>query len=148
MGIKVVATNRKARFEYFLLETLEAGLELRGSEIKSIRAGQVSLGEAYVSIDGEEAWLLNAYIAPYEEANRYNHEPRRNRRLLLHKKEIYDLYEDVRKKGVTIVPTRMYLKDGRAKLEIAVAKGKKQHDKRQEIQERDMERESNRRIKY
>ena len=148
MGIKVVATNRKARFEYFLLETLEAGLELRGSEIKSIRAGQVSLGEAYVSIDGEEAWLVNAYIAPYEEANRYNHEPRRNRRLLLHKKEIYDLYEDVRKKGVTIVPTRMYLKDGRAKLEIAVAKGKKQHDKRQEIQQRDMERESNRRIKY
>jgi SsrA-binding protein len=148
MGIKVVATNRKARFEYFLLETLEAGLELRGSEIKSIRAGQVSLGEAYVSIDGEEAWLLNAYIAPYEEANRYNHEPRRNRRLLLHKKEIYDLYDDVRKKGITIVPTRLYLKDGRAKLEIAVAKGKKQHDKRQEIQERDMERESNRRIKY
>jgi SsrA-binding protein len=148
MGIKVVATNRKARFEYFLLETLEAGLELRGSEIKSIRAGQVSLGEAYVAIDGEEAWLVNAYIAPYEEANRYNHEPRRNRRLLLHKKEIYDLYDDVRKKGVTIVPTRMYLKDGRAKLEIAVAKGKKQHDKRQEIQQRDMERESNRRIKY
>ncbi|HET59843.1 MAG TPA: SsrA-binding protein SmpB, partial [Chloroflexi bacterium] len=121
---------------------------LRGSEIKSIRAGQVSLGEAYVSIDGQEAWLVNAYIAPYEEANRFNHEPRRNRRLLLHKKEIYDLYEDVRKKGVTIVPTRMYLKDGRAKLEIAVAKGKKQHDKRQEIQQRDMERESNRRIKY
>lgn len=148
MGIKVVATNRKARFEYFLLETLEAGLELRGSEIKSIRAGQVSLGEAYVAIDGEEAWLVNAYIAPYEEANRYNHEPRRNRRLLLHKKEIYDLYEDVRKKGITIVPTRMYLKGGRAKLEIAVAKGKKQHDKRQEIQQRDMERESNRRIKY
>jgi SsrA-binding protein len=148
MGIKVVATNRKARFEFFLLETLEAGLELRGSEIKSIRAGQVSLGEAYVAIDGEEAWLINAYIAPYEEANRYNHEPRRNRRLLLHKKEIYDLYDDVRKKGITIVPTRLYLKDGRAKLEIAVAKGKKQHDKRQEIQERDMERESNRRIKY
>ena len=148
MGIKVVATNRKARFEYFLLETLEAGLELRGSEIKSIRAGQVSLGEAYVSIDGEEAWLLNAYIAPYEEANRYNHEPRRNRRLLLHQREISDLYDDVRRKGITIVPTRLYLKDGRAKLEIAVAKGKKQHDKRQEIQERDMERESNRRIKY
>lgn len=148
MGIKVVATNRKARFEYFLLETLEAGLELRGSEIKSIRSGQVSLAEAYVAIDGQEAWLVNAYIAPYEEANRYNHEPRRNRRLLLHKKEIYDLYDDVRRKGITIVPTRLYLKDGRAKLEIAVAKGKKQHDKRQEIQERDMERESNRRVKY
>ena len=148
MGIKVVATNRKARFEYFLLDTYEAGLELRGSEIKSIRAGQVSLAESYVNIDGEEAWLVNAHIAPYEEANRFNHDPRRERRLLLHKKEIYKMFDQVRQKGVTIVPTRLYLKDGRAKLEIATAKGKKQRDKRQEIQRRDLEREMGRQNKF
>lgn len=148
MGIKVVATNRKARFEYFLLETYEAGIQLKGSEIKSIRAGQVSLAESYVNIDGEEAWLINAHIAPYEEANRFNHDPRRERKLLLHKKEIYKLWDQVRQKGVTIVPTKLYLKDGRAKLEIATAKGKKQRDKRQEIQKRDMEREMSRRNRF
>jgi SsrA-binding protein len=148
MGIKVVATNRKARFEYFLLETYEAGIQLMGTEIKSIRAGQISLAESYVNIDGEEAWLINAHIAPYEEANRFNHDPRRERKLLLHKKEIYKLWDQVRQKGITIVPTRLYLKDGRAKLEIATAKGKKQRDKRQEIQKRDIEREMSRRNKY
>lgn len=148
MGIKIVATNRKARFEYFLLDTYEAGIQLMGSEIKSIRAGQVSLSESYVNIDGEEAWLINAHIAPYEEANRFNHDPRRERKLLLHKKEIYKLWDQVRQKGVTIVPTKLYLKDGRAKLEIATAKGKKQRDKRQEIQRRDLEREMSRRNKF
>ena len=148
MGIKVVATNRKARFEYFVLDIYEAGIQLQGSEIKSIRAGQVSLAESYVNIDGEEAWLINAHIAPYEEANRFNHDPRRERKLLLHKKEIYKLWDQVRQKGITIVPTKMYLKDGRAKLEIATAKGKKQRDKRQEIQKRDMEREMSRRNKF
>lgn len=148
MGIKVVATNRKARFEYFLLDTFEAGIQLKGSEIKSIRAGQVSLAEAYVNIDGQEAWLINAHIAPYEEANRNNHDPRRERKLLLHKKEIYKLFDQVRQKGITVVPTRVYLKDGRAKVEIATAKGKKQRDKRQEIQARDIEREMARQHKY
>jgi SsrA-binding protein len=148
MGIKNVARNRKARFEYFLLDHFEAGIQLKGSEIKSIRAGQVSLAEAYVNIDGEEAWLINAHIAPYEEANRFNHDPRRERKLLLHKKEIYKLWDQVRLKGVTIVPTRMYLKNGRAKLEIATAKGKKQRDKRHEIQKRDLEREMSRRNKF
>lgn len=148
MGIKVVATNRKARFEYFLLDTYEAGIQLMGSEIKSIRAGQVSLAESYVNVDGEEAWLINAHIAPYEEANRFNHDPRRERKLLLHKKEIYKLWDQVRQKGVTIVPTKLYLKDGRAKLEIATAKGKKQRDKRQEIQRRDLEREMSRKNKF
>jgi SsrA-binding protein len=148
MGIKVVATNRKARFEYFLLDTYEAGIQLKGSEIKSIRAGQISLGEAYISIDGEEAWLINAHVAPYEEANRYNHDPRRDRKLLLHKKEIYKMYDQVRQKGITVVPTRVYLKDGRAKVEIATAKGKQQHDKRHEIQKRDMERELARNTKF
>lgn len=148
MGVKVIATNKKARYEYFLLDTYEAGIELRGSEIKSIRARQVSLAEAYVQVDGEEAYLINAHIAPYELANRFNHDPKRNRRLLLHKKEIRNLWDDVRQKGLTIIPVRMYLKNGRAKLEIAVAKGKKTRDKRQEIQKRDQEREMNRRIRF
>lgn len=139
--VKVVATNRKARFEYFLLEHFEAGLALQGSEIKSIRAGQVSLAEAYVRVEEGQAWLIDAHIAPYAQANRFNHDPRRPRRLLLHKKEIRELFEAVRQKGVTIVPTRIYLKQGRAKLEIAIAKGKKLHDKRQEIAKRDAERE-------
>jgi SsrA-binding protein len=141
MDIKVVATNRKASFEYFLLERFEAGLSLHGSEIKSIRAGQVSLREAYVRVDGQSAWLMDAHIAPYEQANRFNHDPKRPRRLLLHKREIRQLWDDVRQKGVTIVPTRIYLKGGRAKLEFAIAKGKKLHDKRQAIAARDAERE-------
>lgn len=144
MDIKVVATNRKAGFEYFLLERFEAGLSLHGSEIKSIRAGQVSLREAYVRVDGKSAWLMDAHIAPYEQANRFNHDPKRPRRLLLHKREIRELWEAVRQKGVTIVPTRIYLKGGRAKLEFAIAKGKKLHDKRQAIAARDAEREMNR----
>jgi len=146
MNVKVVATNRKARFEYFLLEHYEAGLSLQGSEIKSIRAGQVSLAEAYVRVEGRQAWLMEAHIAPYAQANRYNPEPRRPRRLLLHKKELRELWDAVRLKGVTIVPTRVYLKEGRAKLEIAIAKGKKLHDKRQVIAQREAEREIKRQM--
>lgn len=142
--IKVVASNRKVSFEYFLLEHFEAGLSLRGSEIKSIRAGQVSLAEAYVEVDGRNAWLVESHIAPYEQANRLNHDPKRKRRLLLHRKEINELWDAVRQKGVTIVPIRMYLKEGRAKIEIALAKGKKLHDKRASIAKRDEERELNR----
>lgn len=142
--IKVVATNRKAGHEYFLLERLEAGIALQGSEIKSIRAGQISLAEAYVRVDGKEAWLEDAHIAPYEQAGRWNHEPRRPRRLLLHRKEIRKLWDEVRQKGVTIVPLRVYLKDGRAKIEIAIAKGKKLYDKREAIAKRDAEREMER----
>lgn len=143
MGEKVVANNRKAHFEYFLLEHFEAGIALQGSEIKSIRAGQMSLQEAYVRIDepGREAWLMDAHIAPYDPASRFNHEPLRPRRLLLHKGEIREMWDAVRQKGVTIVPVRVYLKDGRAKLDLAIAKGKKQYDKRQEIAKRDAERE-------
>jgi len=139
--VKVVSTNRKAGFEYFLLEHFEAGLALKGSEIKSIRAGQISLAEAFVRADEREAWLMDAHVAPYIQANRFNHDPKRPRRLLLHKKEIRKLWEAVRQKGVTIVPTRVYLKDGRAKLEIAVAKGKKLYDKREAIAKRDAERD-------
>ncbi len=147
MDIKVLATNRKARHEYFLLETIEAGIELKGSEIKSIRAGQISLAEAFVRLDGQEAWLMDAHVAPYEQANRYNHEPRRPRRLLLHSSEIRRLWNMVRQRGVTIVPTRVYLKHGRAKVEIAVAKGKKLYDKRAEIAKRDVEREIERQMR-
>jgi SsrA-binding protein len=140
-GIKIVATNRKASHEYFLLERMEAGIALQGSEIKSIRAGQISLAEAYVRVDGEEAWLEDAHIAPYEQASIFNHEPRRPRKLLLHRKEIVRLWNQVRQKGVTVVPLKVYLKEGRAKVEIALAKGKRLYDKRQAIAKRDAQRE-------
>jgi SsrA-binding protein len=147
MAIKVVAKNRKANFEYFLLDRFEAGIALLGSEIKSIRAGQVSLSDAYIRLDGKEAWLVNAHIAPYVQANRFNHDPLRERRLLLNKKEIKTLWDDVRQKGVTVIPVQMYLKDGLAKLEIASAKGKKLYDKRETIARRETEREMARRSK-
>jgi SsrA-binding protein len=143
-NFKVVATNRKAGFEYFLFERFEAGLALKGSEIKSIRAGQVSLAEAYVRVDEDQAWLIEAHIAPYIQANRFNHDPKRARRLLLHRKEIQEMWNAVRQKGVTIVPIRIYLKNGRAKLELAIAKGKKLYDKREAIARRDAEREMER----
>lgn len=144
MSIKVLASNRKARHDYFILETYEAGMSLLGSEIKSVRAGQISIKEAYVRIQDDEAWLVDAHISHYIQANRNNHEPRRPRKLLLHKKEISKLNNTVLKKGVTIVPLRVYLKNGRAKVEIAVARGKRKFDKRQEIAKRDAQREINR----
>jgi len=147
MDIKVVATNRKAKFEYFLLEEFEAGLSLQGSEIKSIRAGQISLAEAYIKVDGKNAWLVEAHVAPYEQANRNNHDPKRPRRLLLHKKEIKKLWDAIRQKGVTIIPIRIYLKGGRAKLEIAIARGKKLYDKRATIAKRETDLEIERQIK-
>ena len=143
--VKVVATNRKAGFQYFLFDRFEAGLALMGSEIKSIRAGQVSLAEAYVDVEnGRSAWLIEAHIAPYAQANRFNHDPKRRRRLLLHKRQIRELWNEVRMKGMTIVPTRIYLKDGRAKVEIALARGKKAYDKRAVIAKRDQARERDR----
>ena len=143
--VKIVANNRKASFEYFLLEKFEAGLVLQGSEIKSIRAGQMSIQESYVDIvNGEEAWLVEANIAPYVQANRFNHDPKRKRKLLLHKKQILELWNNIRIKGMTVVPTRVYLKDGRAKIEIALAKGKKAYDKRATIAKRDEARSADR----
>jgi len=147
MAEKTVATNRRARHEYFILETLEAGIALQGSEIKSIRAGQISLAEAYVRIDGQEAWLEDAHIAPYEQASIFNHEPRRSRKLLLHSAEIRKLWNTVRQKGVTIIPLTEYLKNGKVKVEIAVAKGKKLYDKRAEIAKRDSQREIERTLR-
>lgn len=144
--IKIIASNRKAGFEYTLLERFEAGISLQGSEIKSIRAGQISIQEAYVDVEnGKEAWLLEAHIAPYEQAGKFfNHEPLRKRRLLLHKKEIRELWNNVRIKGMTIVPLKVYFKDGRAKIEIAIAKGKKAYDKRATIAKRDEARDKER----
>ena len=144
--IKIVSRNRKAKFEYELFETFEAGIELKGTEIKSIRAGQVSLSEAYVRTNGRQAWLVGAHIAPYDQASVFNHDPERDRRLLLHKREIKALWDGVRLKGMTIVPTILYLRDGLAKVEIALAKGKRQYDKRQAIKKRDMAREIDRTI--
>lgn len=142
---KTLASNRKATFEFFLLEHFEAGLALQGSEIKSMRAGQVSLAEAYVSVEDDlQAWLINAHIAPYDAASRNNHDPKRPRRLLLHKKEIRELRNAIRLKGVTVVPVKIYLKDGRAKLDMAIGKGKKLYDKRDSIAERDMQRDIDR----
>ena len=141
MEVKTVATNRKARFEYQLLETFEAGLVLKGTEIKSVRRGQISLQEAYVRTDGKQAWLVGAHIAPYEHASAFQHDPDREKKLLLNKREIRELYDAVRIKGLTIVPVRVYLKGGRAKVEIAIAKGKKKYDKREAIKKRDIERE-------
>lgn len=146
MSIKVVSKNRKAGRDYFLLENFEAGLVLKGSEIKSVRAGQMSITEAYVRIDGNEAWLVDAHIAPYDQANIFNHDPLRTRKLLLHRKEIRKLWEGISQRGMTIIPIKVYLKDGLAKVEIALAKGKKQYDKRQTIAKRDAQRDIERQL--
>ena len=145
MDVKVVSTNKKARFEYFIEETFEAGIALKGTEIKSVRLGQISLQEAYVRTDGQQAWLIGAHIAPYEHASASQHDPAREKKLLLHKREIKRLWDAVRIKGMTIVPIKVYLKAGRAKLEIGIAKRKKQYDKRESIKERDIARENSRR---
>jgi len=146
-GIKIVATNRKANHEYFIFDRFEAGLVLKGSEIKSIRAGKMSLAEAYVQIVDGEAWLIDAHIATYDQASIHNHEPRRPRKLLLHRSEINRLFEDVRQKGITIVPLRAYLREGKAKIEIAIGKGKRLYDKRQVLAKRDAEREIERNLR-
>jgi SsrA-binding protein len=147
VSIKTVATNRKARHEYLFHDAYEAGLVLQGSEIKSIRAGRVSLQEGFVLFEGGEAWLVNVHIAPYDPASRQGHEPRRRRKLLLHRREINRLSAQVQEKGYTVIPTRLYLKDGRAKVEIALARGKKLHDKRQTLAERESKRQVERALK-
>lgn len=147
MSIKVIATNRKARYQYQFHDTYEAGLVLMGSEIKSIRAGRVSLQEGFVVFEDNEAWLVNVHIAQYHAASRQNHEPRRRRKLLLHRREIDRLQSRAQEKGFTIVPTKLYLRDGRAKVEIALARGKRQHDKRQTLAKRDSKRQIDRAIK-
>jgi SsrA-binding protein len=141
MDIKIVSKNRKAGHNYFLLDRYEAGIVLQGSEIKSLRNGQMSLSEAFVRIENNEAWLVDAHISPYDHSGRFNHDPTRPRKLLLHKSEIHHLWDEIRKKGVTLIPTIAYLKGGKAKVEIAVAKGKKLYDKREIIAKRDLQRQ-------
>ncbi len=147
MGEKTVTVNRKAQHDYHIVRTLEAGLSLRGTEIKSIREGRVSIREAYVRPDDGEVWLVGAHIAHYAPAGSTNHDPTRRRRLLLHKRQIAELRRAVESEGVTIVPLRLYLKGGRAKLEIAVGRGKKRYDKRAAIAKRDADRQMQRALR-
>ena len=147
MVIKTVATNRKAYHNYHLQESIEAGIALTGTEIKSIRAGRVSLGDAYVKPESRELWLLNAHIARYEAGSYLSHTPTRPRKLLLHRKEIDNLASQVLEKGFTLVPLKLYIKDSIVKVEVALAKGKKLYDKRESIARRETEREIDRTIK-
>lgn len=145
--IKVVATNRRAYHDYHILETLEAGIALRGPEIKSVRQGKISLQEGFARVQGGEVWLENVYIAPYERGGHYNVDPRRPRKLLLHRDEIRRLIGKTQERGLTLIPLRVYLKNGRAKVELALARGKKLYDKRAAIAEREAQREIERAAK-
>ncbi|MCH7836383.1 MAG: SsrA-binding protein SmpB, partial [Chloroflexi bacterium] len=147
MAEKTVTVNRRVQHDYHILRTLEAGLSLKGTEIKSIRDGRVSIREAYVRPDDGEIWLVGAHVAHYPPAGSANHDPTRRRRLLLHRRQIAELRRAVESEGVTIVPLRLYLKGGRAKLEIAVARGKKRYDKRAAIAKRDAERQIERALR-
>ena len=141
-GIKVISDNRRARYDYEIQQTFEAGIELKGSEVKSLRTGHTNLGEAYAAMKGGELFLINANISEYREANRFNHEPKRPRKLLLHAKEIAKLANGVQREGLTIVPLKMFFNGrGRVKVDIALARGKKLHDKRDAIKERSWDRE-------
>jgi SsrA-binding protein len=139
-----VASNRRARHKYEILERFEAGIELRGSEVKSLRDGKAQIAEAYAAVDDGEVWLRNAHIPPYEPAARENHEPERARKLLLHRREIERLIGKTQQKGLTLVPLRIYFKGPHAKLELALARGKEQRDRRRELRDRDQQREIDR----
>ena len=147
MAIKVIATNRKAYHNYFILESFEAGIALTGTEIKSIREGRISLNEAYIRPESGELYLTGAHIARYEPGSYMSHEPTRERKLLMHRKEINILISRVQERGLTLVPIRVYLKEGKAKLEVALAKGKKLYDKREAVAERESDRELERAVK-
>ena len=144
---KSVATNRKAYHDYFIEETYEAGIALTGTEIKSIRAGRVNLRDSYAQVKNGEIWLQNAHVSPYEHGNRANHDPKRPRRLLMHKREILRLQASTQERGYTLVPLRIYIKQNRAKVEIGLARGKKLYDKRAAIAERDSDRAMHRALK-
>lgn len=144
---KIVATNRKAYHDYLMLETLEAGIVLAGTEIKSVRGGKVSLQDGFARIDKGEGWLENVYIAPYEHGGRDNLESRRRRKLLLHREELGRLVGKVQEKGLTLVPVRLYIRNDRAKVELALARGKREYDKREALAERDADREMARAVK-
>ena len=145
---KTVSRNRRARHEYFILESMEAGIVLSGTEIKSVRAGNVNLKDGFARVDNGELWLYNVHIAPYEKGTYYNKDPLRPRKLLVHKKQLLKLNMKIREKGLTLIPLGMYLKEGkRAKIELAIAKGKQQHDKRDSMAARDAEREMARSVR-
>jgi SsrA-binding protein len=146
-GQKVVATNRKARHDYTIEDTYEAGLVLTGTEVKSLRDGRVTLAQAYADVRDNEVWLIGADIAIYDQGNSQNHMPTRDRKLLLHRGEIASLVGKVREKGQTIVPTRLYFKDGRVKIELALARGKEKGDKRRDIADRESKRQIERAVK-
>lgn len=147
-GIKVLADNRKAYHNYTMLEKFEAGIELFGTEVKSLRQGNFNMGDSYAQVKNGELWLLNMHVSPYEEGNRFNKDPIRDRKLLMHKREIMRLFGQVKQEGLTLVPTKVYLKNGRVKVEIALAKGKKDYDKRRTIMQRDTEKEMRRAVKH
>ncbi|MEI9428838.1 SsrA-binding protein SmpB [Mesorhizobium sp. Cs1299R1N3] len=145
---KTVAENRKARFSYEMLDTIETGLVLTGTEVKSLRQGQANIQDSYASVEGGEIWLINSYLPEYLQANRFNHEPRRRRKLLLNKREMAKLSQSVDREGMTLVPLKIYFNDqGRAKLLLAVGRGKKLHDKRETEKQRDWSREKGRLLK-
>ena len=146
-GTKLIADNRRARYDYELLERFEAGIVLTGTEVKSLRDGRVTLAQAYADVRGNEVWLLGAEIAVYTQGNSANHDPTRERKLLLHRKEIATLLGKVREKGQTLVPTRLYFKDGKVKIELALARGKEKGDKRRTIADRDAKRQIDRALK-
>jgi SsrA-binding protein len=143
-GDRSVATNRRARHEYEILETVEAGLVLRGTEVKSLRAGLVNFKDSYATIRNEEAWLTGCHISPYSHGTDANHDPERDRKLLLHRRELNRLTGKVAERGLTLIPLRIYFKRGRAKLELGLARGKKLHDKRSALREREVRREMDR----
>jgi SsrA-binding protein len=144
-GIKVISDNRRARYDYEIMEKFEAGIELKGSEVKSLRTGHTNLAEAYATMKGNELWLINSNIPEYREANRFNHEPKRPRKLLLNRREIDKLSNGVLREHLTIIPLKMFFNPrGRCKVDIALAKGKKLHDKRETTKERDWDREKSR----
>ncbi len=147
MAEKTIAENRRARHDYQLLERVEAGLVLTGTEVKSLREGRTTMGQAWAEIRDGEAWLQGLEIATYAQGNRANHEPVRARKLLLHRRQIDSLYGTVREKGLTVVPTRLYFKDGRVKVELAIARGKEQRDKRRDLADRDAKRQMERALK-
>jgi SsrA-binding protein len=146
-GTKQIADNRRARHDYELLERVEAGLVLTGTEVKSLRDGHVQIGHAYADVRGDEVWLVGASISEYAQGSVGAHAPERDRKLLLHRREIEELAAKVREKGLTLVPTRLYFKDGRVKVEIALARGKERRDKRRDIAERDVKRQIERELK-
>ena len=144
---KLIVDNRRARHDYHLLERVEAGIVLTGTEVKSLRDGRASLQQAYADIRGDEAWLVGAHISVYEQGNIANHDPDRDRKLLLHKKELASLAGKVAQRGLTLVPTKLYFKNGRAKVELALARGKEQRDKRRDIAKREADRQMERALK-